>query len=67
MASIIIRNGSNPVVRKNVISNNQHYAIYIYSNAGGTFEFNNLLGNGIDSWSISEDSEPNVIKNENTE
>jgi parallel beta-helix repeat protein len=67
MSGIIIRDGGNPVVMKNVITNNKYYAIFIYNNAGGTFESNNFSGNEISSWSISEDSESNVIKSENSE
>ena len=56
-----------PTLRRNVIKNNGHLAIWIYENGGGTFEDNDLRDNSRGPWDISEDSEANVKRSGNKE
>ncbi len=57
---IWIREGGNPIVRRNLIKGNRRGVVV--NNAGGTFQDNDFADNRQGAWSISSGDEANVIR-----
>jgi F-box protein 11 len=66
-AGVAIREGGNPTLRRNRISENGYQAIWVYDGGGGVLEDNNLRGNTKGARDIAKDCETKVTRKDNQE
>jgi parallel beta-helix repeat protein len=54
LAGVTVREGAEPVVRRNRIHDGKSVGIHVHDNGRGTFEDNDLRGNQGGSWNIAD-------------
>ena len=62
-----IKEGGNPTVRRNRITDNGYEAVWVYEGGRGTFEGNDLRGNKRGAWDIAADCADNISRKDNQE